>query len=96
MKMKKLRIHGGRWFSRNAGNTYHVALITVDDEVTLKVGEQYGYGDQYLESAKQVLIANGYDVPDWFTYSGLREAGIDYEYTVTDFDKRRDMRAFVA
>lgn len=54
--MKKFVIIGAKWFDSVNGNTYHNAKII--DPTSNKIyycGFQYGYGSQYLTSAKEYI-----------------------------------------
>lgn len=51
---------GRRWFRRGYGGTYHTAEIIVDGVTVHKTPMQYGYGNQYEETAAQWLEAQGY------------------------------------
>ena len=59
MKTKSLHIEGRRWFERTNGNTYHSVKIWRDGEQIASLPYAYGYGDQYLQTAMQWLIAQG-------------------------------------
>jgi hypothetical protein len=59
-EMKTITIIGRRWFQRGPGNTYHTAQIIVDGETIKKTDREYGYGEQYVETAVSWLENN-----DW-------------------------------
>jgi len=46
--MIKYLIHSKKWRDRVNGNTYHAAPF------------QYGYGEQFIQSASEVMIKNGW------------------------------------
>lgn len=54
-----LHIEGRRWFQRTYGNTYHSVRIFEDGALLATLPYQYGYGDQYLQTALDWLKANG-------------------------------------
>jgi len=58
-KVDTILIVGKRWFDRINGNTYHSARVYVDDELIAAAPFQYGYGDQYVQSAHEVLTEHG-------------------------------------
>ena len=59
-KPRVIHIHGRRWFARTYGNTYHTVQVWVDGDRVVKTESQYGYGDQYVWTARDWLAANGY------------------------------------
>ena len=52
--IKSLFIIGRRWFARLYGNTYHKTYITINGQ-SVESEETYGYGDQYLQTAHELL-----------------------------------------
>lgn len=58
-----LHIEARRWFERTNGNTYHSVRIFKDGEQIVFLPFQYGYGEQWLQTAldwmrEQGLIPN--------------------------------------
>jgi len=52
MRKIKYVAHAARWFDGVNGNTYHSVNITrVRDSRVIFCGFQYGYGDQYRQTA---------------------------------------------
>lgn len=50
-----------RWFDRVNGNTYHSVKITrTSDGAVLACPYQYGYGDQYRQSALEAMHKAGW------------------------------------
>jgi hypothetical protein len=58
-------IIGRRWFDKVNGNTYHTAELQVNGNFVAKSGMQYGYGDNYVETGKELLLQN-YKLPIGF------------------------------
>ena len=58
-RFKMVIIDGRRWFQKTYGNTYHAVSVTVDG-VTTTSGQHYGYGEQYRQTAFDMLQAQGY------------------------------------
>lgn len=91
--VKKIEIHGKRWYRRGAGGVYCVADIYVNDKLVHSTPEQYGYGDHYLTLATDWLVRNGYvdlqrNEPLW----KLRdEKKIELSYYATDVPRERDL-----
>ncbi len=63
MKVKTIDINARTWFDKVNGNSYFSAIVVIDfsmptvQEFTLPF--QYGYGSQYIDEAKQLLIDKG-------------------------------------
>lgn len=75
----KAKIYGKRWFQKTYGNTYHSVTILINNEVYYQ-GCSYGYGNQYIETAKQLLKAAGYDLNK-----------IEFENHVKDVNRKKDL-----
>jgi len=56
--MKNLVIEGRRWFQSTWGNTYHTVSIQIDGKHVYTAPMEYGYGDQYIQTAERWLIEN--------------------------------------
>jgi len=76
--LMNIEIHGKRWFQKTYGNTYHTARIYVGDELVVTTPIHYGYGDQYLQTAKEWLQRNGY-------------TGDITVYSAIDVDRKKDL-----
>ena len=70
--MKKFRviiIDARRWFDRTYGNTYHSVTVTVKharkEDLVLRCGFAYGYDQQYLQTAHELLHKAGYFGPEY-------------------------------
>jgi len=92
-----LHIEGRRWF--NKGNTYHSVRIFRDGEQIALLPYQYGYGDQFLQSAFEWLGNNGMPellekhangCPKNYGTQYLREV-MHGTYSVIDVQRKRDM-----
>lgn len=92
-------ITGRRWFQKSYGITYHTATIGAligDNWVEIgKTEMHYGYGGQYLVTAGDWLIKNGwledaelggYDIARW----QIREA-LNISESVADVPRKRDL-----
>lgn len=86
-KINTLKIEGRRWFQKSYGNTYHSVTVYVNDEV-LRKDFEYGYGNQYLQTAIELLQANGYN--DIKTFSDLR-AIPNFIENVVDVQRKKDL-----
>lgn len=86
-----IHIEGRRWFQRTYGNTYHSVRIFEDGELVATLPYQYGYGDQFLQTALDWLKANG-KVPADAEYGTryLREV-LGGTYSVSDVTRQKDL-----
>jgi hypothetical protein len=80
-----------RWFDKVNGNTYHSVRITrCADGATIAAPFQYGYGDQYRQTALEAMLAAGW--LEGQAYNSLfryeRENGYPVLWNVTDGLKR--------
>lgn len=91
-------VTGRRWFQKSAGNTYHVAVISaLIGDTWQEIGKtefSYGYGDQYLVTAGEWLVANGWLEGDNSGYGlahrSVREA-FNVEHYAEDVKRKRDL-----
>lgn len=63
--MKTIHISAKTWFDKINGNSYFSAVITIDNDKTIKLPFQYGYGTQYLTEAKNILTEHNYISPSY-------------------------------
>lgn len=96
----EIYIEGLKWFQESYGNTYHRAYISIlKDGKWQTVGHteiQYGYGDQYLTSAGEWLIENGYIDSDqksgyYLDRLNMEKLGIVLSYRSEDVKRKKDM-----
>lgn len=63
LKVKTINIQAKEWFDKVNGNSYFAGTVTVNYGMkTAKIFEmpfQYGYGSQYEQEAKQILMNEG-------------------------------------
>lgn len=86
-----IHIEGRRWFQRSYGNTYHKVRLWVDGQCTHSI-MRYGYGDHYLQTAWDMLQAQGI-IPADQRYGGtlaLRET-YGATYSVIDVQRKADL-----
>jgi hypothetical protein len=98
-----LNIAGRRWFQKSYGNTYHSVQVTATysdgSTKTLRSGKRYGYDDHYIQTAIELLIAEGIlsapsssDVTSFMPLSLFcRNNGIEYANSVADVSRERDL-----
>jgi antirestriction protein len=86
-----VEVVGRRWFDRVNGNTYHTAEVFVNDKFVAKSRMTYGYDEQYLQTAKELLLEN-YNLPKGMKETSplwqLREYGVTLTKSVSDGLKR--------
>lgn len=87
-KINELVIFGKRWFQKSCGNTYHTVTVIVNGE-ELKSEIKYGYENAYLQTAADLLRANGYEVPadNLNAFHMVRE----YPHSVNDVKRKKDL-----
>ena len=85
---KNITIIGRKWFQRTYGNTYHSVEVYVDGELIEYDPFQYGYGEQYKQTAHDILMKHGLaPKTDIRLPSGM---GKDYHDFLTDMRENRD------
>lgn len=77
-------ITGRRWFDRVNGNTYHNTVLHLKDGTTVESGFQYGYNEQYLQTAFAMMGE------EYTGTRGLRE-NLEIAYSVSDVARKRDL-----
>ena len=88
-----IRIDCRRWFQKTYGNTYHSVRIYHNGELIAHNPFQYGYGDQCLQTAFDLLRAlklysdARHDWGGYVDFNQFRE-DVKYNYTITDGLKR--------
>lgn len=87
-KIESMRIEAKRWFQRSYGNTYHTVKVFVNDEV-LRSDITYGYGNHYLQTAAELLKANGYEIPE--NNSEAFRLVSRFDHTVEDVKRKKDL-----
>jgi hypothetical protein len=97
--IKTIDVNAKEWFDKVNGNSYFAATITInygmDDEETINLPFQYGYGDHYRDMAFEELKKAGYfaNVPDnesyWRVY---KENNIIARHSKQENCKKRDLR----
>ena len=91
MHTDTLHIEGRRWFQRTYGNTYHSVRIYRNGELLAHIPFEYGYGDQFLQTALDWLKANGHAPADAkYGTLYLRET-LHGTYTVADVARKKDL-----
>lgn len=88
-KPNSLHITARRWFQRTYGNTYHSVQIFIDGKEVVYIPFQYGYGEQWLQTAVQWMRANGYPSMEYGTRYLREEMGGTYD--VTDVQRKKDL-----
>ncbi len=94
-----ISINGRRWFQKTYGNTYHTVTVHIDGEHLFTAPKQYGYGDQYLETAMAAIHASGKFPPRTQHANGSHEAnyqwaervGAKIVNSVADVSRERDL-----
>jgi len=83
---------GRLWFDSKNGNTYHTASVWADMKFIGKTKVEYGYGEQYLQSAQELLVAEKLwpeGVNLWWSECG--RYGVQYIFTSCDVARKKDL-----
>ena len=76
----KFVAHARRWFDKVNGNTYHsVRIVRCADGAVLCCPFQYGYGDQYRQTALMAMCENGWIPEKYGKRNGNGSTGL-YNY----------------
>lgn len=77
LRCESITVSGRRWFQRSYGNTYHAVTVYADG-FSFHLPVQYGYGDQWRQTAREWLAGVG--------FKGSIEIG-----SVRDVGRQRDL-----
>jgi hypothetical protein len=96
-------IIGRRWFDKTYGNTYHSAEVYVDGESIGREDYAYGYDDQYIQTAHELLqkagciqktdrrFKSGVSA-DWVEFrDDMRNNRKRYVVSVSDVERKKDL-----
>lgn len=98
-----ITIYARRWFQKTYGNTYHSVVVYVNGDEVGRAAFEYGYGEQYLQTAHRLLqkaefypqtgetLPSGAnrDYNDFLT--DTREHRDAFSIQVTDVDRKKDL-----
>jgi len=98
-KVKIVEVSARRWFQKSYGNTYHKVKVYVNDELIGTSPITYGYGEQYLQTAKDILIKKGYfpralKNDTGSLYSFFKKRKIIFYNTIWDVRREKDLKNF--
>ena len=94
-----LHIEGRRWFQKTYGNTYHSVRIFKDGACVAYLPFQYGYGEQFLQTAWEWLGANGMpELLEKYSNGSYKNYGTRYlrevlggTYSIIDVTRKGDL-----
>lgn len=58
--LKTLNITAKEWFDKVNGNSYFSAQVTINNQHTIKLPFQYGYGSHYYDMVSKYLLKHGW------------------------------------
>ena len=95
-KFKLIIIDARRWFDRTYGNTYHSVTVTVKharkDDLVLRCDFAYGYDQQYLRTAHELLFKAGYFRSDYSDFSdATRSDRKKFRVTYVDVQRKKEL-----
>ena len=72
--MIKYVIHAKKWFDKTNGNTYHATrILDTKHHELISSNFCYGYGDQFMETARKIMVKKG-----WINSENKRFSVEDY------------------
>lgn len=91
-----ITVQARRWFQASYGNTYHSVTVTNDDTgEQLREPFEYGYGDQYQETAARLIEQAGWlpeRLPRWGAASAPLRVWLEDQHGVTLHNNLEDVR----
>ena len=90
-----ITIKANEWFDRTYGNSYHNTILIIDG-VTHQSGIQYGYEEQYLQTADHMLKALNL-IPDhlsayrWMDRDKIKALGVNITNKGKTVGLKRDL-----
>ena len=95
-KFKLIIIDARRWFDRINANTYHSVTVTVKharkEDLVLRRDYEYGYGEQYLQTAHELLSEAGYFGPEYWDFrDAMRNDQKKFHITCTDVTRKKEL-----
>ena len=96
----RVTIRAARWFQKSCGNTYHSVYIAMPDGTTLNAPYSYGYGEQYMDTALDLIRQHleGPGANERAHAEGLQRIheylaprGMWAEITCSDVERKRDL-----
>tara|TARA_R100001530_G_scaffold10639_5_gene10532 strand:- start:165 stop:509 length:345 start_codon:yes stop_codon:yes gene_type:complete len=95
-KTKTIDIKAKEWFDKVNGNSYFCGTITLNygmkTEQTFLMPIQYGYGSQYEQKAKSILVFYKTIKECWSLYSYCKDNNIILRSTLTENCLKRELR----
>jgi len=99
--VKTIDVNAKEWFDKVNGNSYFSADVTINfgmpDAESFKLPFQYGYGEQYVQEARDELARQGYLSDDESAgyrkalWSMCKDLGIILRYSKQTGCKKRDL-----
>lgn len=90
-EIHNITIIGRRWFDKVYGKTYHSVAVWVNGKFIAENPYEYGYGDQYIQSAFEILQQAGF-----YPKSNKRfKSGISVNYNKFLQDQRNHRNKFI-
>lgn len=103
-EFNQITVIGKRWFERTNGNTYHSVSVYVDGVEIGCVPFMYGYGDQYIQTAHELLQKAQYypktdnSSKDYWAFIEDQRNSINHDngtskflFSVSDVGRKKDL-----
>ena len=92
-RIQSITILARRWFDKINGNTYHSVRVLINGKEVVNVPHRYGYGEMYLQTAKEELEEKGVITFEKHQdiYSYCKNNKIEYYVDVVDVGRKKDL-----
>ena len=80
-----------KWFQKTYGNTYHSCEVYKDGELIKRVPFAYGYGEQYRQTAHEILVNAGLFDGDYHDFLMAIRDYDNWLFSVTNVERKKDL-----
>lgn len=80
-----------RWFQKSYGNTYHSVRVLKDGEEIGHAPFSYGYDEQYLQTAHEILKARDLAPEDYHEFRRATRDAARFTVVCVDVDREKDL-----
>ena len=80
-----------KWFQKTYGNTYHSCEVYKDGKLIERVPFAYGYGEQYRQTAHEILVNAGLFDGDYHDFLMAIRDYDNWLFSVTNVERKKDL-----
>ena len=80
-----------KWFQKTYGNTYHSCEVYKDGVLIERVPFEYGYGEQYRQTAHEILVNAGLFDGDYHDFLMAIRDYDNWIFSVTNVQRKKDL-----